>query len=345
MSEENVLFDKDCPLEAVVSLAEQRDIDALDNTLFDILTGHLPEIRIRLYHLRGQNPDEGIKPSIHKILDSHPAAVEKELKLNDEDVQLSIADGNPVFAPDNARKPRCLFPIPSKSEVTAIIALSAPCTDNHTNFLDPLIKIYSSHAFLLNRNEHDSLTGLYNRYALDAKIKHIYKSAKSSKRRSKENHEDMCIALIDIDLFKAINDKFGHINGDEVLIHFSQEMRRCFRNFDSLFRYGGEEFVVIFHDLSLEMAEFALQRFRKRIERYKFPLAGKVTVSAGYTLLDTKKDACEIICQADRALYYAKNHGRNLVSCFETLKKAGKLKNVDEFDSSIGQLARASSRS
>ena len=144
MSQENVMFDKDCPLEAVVKLAEQRDIDALDNTLFDILNKYLPETRIRLYHLRGQNPDDGIKPSIHKVLDSQPATVEKELKLNDEDVQLSIADGNPVFAPDSARKPRCLFPIQSKSNVTAIIALSAACTDNHTNFLDPLIKIYSN---------------------------------------------------------------------------------------------------------------------------------------------------------------------------------------------------------
>lgn len=345
MSQEKVLFDKDCPLEAVVKLAEQRDIDALDNTLFDILTDHLPSTRIRFYHLQGQNPDEGIKPSIQKVLDSHPADVEKELKLNNEDVQLCIADGNPVFAPDSARKPRCLFPIQSKSNVTAIIALSAPCTDKHTNFLDPLIKIYANHAFLLNRNEHDSLTGLYNRYALDKKIKQIYTSANSTKRRSKENKEDICIALIDIDLFKSINDKFGHMNGDEVLIHFAQEMRRCFRDFDLMFRYGGEEFVAIFQDLSLDMAEFVLQRFRKRIERYKFPLAGKVTVSVGYTLLNTRKDASEIICQADRALYYAKNNGRNLVCSFEALKKKGKLKKIDEFDSNFAQLAKVSSRS
>ena len=345
MSKEIVMFDQDCPLEAVVRLAEQRDIDALDKTLFDILADHLPDTRIRLYHLRGQNPDEGIKPSIHKVLDSHPANVEKELKLTDEDVQFAIADGNPVFPTESTRKPRSLFPIQSKSAIMAIVALSNTCTDGHKNFLEPLIKIYSNHAFLLNRNEHDSLTGLYNRFALNAKLKHLYTGANSGKRRAKENKEDICLALIDIDLFKSINDRFGHIQGDEVLVHFAQEMRRSFRDFDLLFRYGGEEFVVIFRDLSLATAEFVLQRFRKRIERYKFPQVGKVTISIGCSQLNTQKDACEIICQADRALYYAKNHGRNAACCFETLQKSGKLKNIDSVDSTFGNFAQASSRS
>lgn len=345
MSKETVLFDKDCPLEAVVKLAEQRDIDALDTVLFEILNKFFPETRIRIYHLQGQNPIDGLKPAIHKILDSQSSMVEKELKLTDEDVQLCIADGNPVFAEEQAKKPRCLFPIASKTEITAIIALSAACNEKHQNFLDPLIKIYSNHAFLLNRNEHDSLTGLYNRYALDAKLKHIYKSANSDKRRSKENQEDMCLALIDIDLFKDINDKYGHINGDDVLLNFAQEMRRCFRDFDLLFRYGGEEFVVIFRDVNLPTAEFILQRFRKRIERYKFPLAGKVTISIGYTQLNTKKEASEIICQADRALYYVKNHGRNSACCFETLKKSGKLPRIETFETETTPIARATTRS
>jgi len=345
MSKNSVVFDKDCPLEAVIRLAEQRDIEALDVTLFDIITSHIPEAHVRFYHLRGQNPGEGIKASIHKVLDSQPSAVEKELKLTDEDVQLCIADGNPVFASDNAHKPRSLFPIQSKISVTTVIALSSICTDQHKNFLDPLVKIYSSHSLLLNRNEHDSLTGLYNRYALDNKINHIYTSANSNKRRSKENQEDICIALIDIDLFKSINDRFGHINGDEVLIRFAQEMRRCFRDFDLLFRYGGEEFVIIFHELSLQTAEFVLQRFRKRIERYKFPLVGKVTASIGYTQLNTSRNASEIVCQADRALYYAKNHGRNSVCCYETLKKSGKLTTIKDFESNFGNFSRADSHS
>jgi diguanylate cyclase (GGDEF)-like protein len=342
MSKGSVLFDKDCPLEAVVQLAEQRDIDALDSTLFDILTNHLPDTRIRIYHLLGQQPDDPVKPSIVKVLDSQPAMVEKELRLNDEDVQCCIADGNPVFAADNDRKPRCLFPIPSKSHVSAIVALSAECTDQHRNFLAPLIKIYASHAFLLNRNEHDSLTGLYNRFALDQKIQQIYASANSSKRRSKDSHDEQCLALIDIDLFKKINDKYGHLNGDNVLVQFAQEMRRCFRDFDLLFRYGGEEFVAIFRDLNLQTAEFVLQRFRKRIERYKFPQVGKVTVSIGYTALDTSKSAADIICQADRALYYAKNNGRNMASCYETLEKSGKLPSLEKADSYIAQMASAS---
>ncbi len=344
MSKESVLFEKDCPLDAVVQLAEQRDIEALDSTLFDILTQYIRDTRIRFYHLHGQDPELGIKPSIHKVLDSHPTHVEKELKLTDEDVQFCIADGNPTFPSELAKKPRSLFPIQAKNHICAIVVLSTICSEQHKNFLDPLIKIYASHAFLLNRNEHDSLTGLYNRFALDRKINHIYKTAASDKRRSRENLENTCFALIDIDLFKSINDRFGHIIGDDVLVYFAQEMRRCFRDIDLMFRYGGEEFVVIFRDLNLSMAEFVLQRFRKRIERYKFPQVGKVTVSIGYTRLDTAKDASEIICQADRALYYAKNHGRNAVCSFESLHKSGKLRSIKDFKSHTGQFSRTTSQ-
>lgn len=343
MSKDIVLFDRDCPLEAVVQLAEQRDIEALDETLFDILTRYIPDTRIRIYHLHGQNPEEGIKPSIDKVLDSHPTAIEKELRLTDEDVQFCVADGNPVFAGEQARKPRSLFPIQSKTSVCAIVVLSIHCTEKHQNFLEPLIKIYANHAFLLNRNEHDSLTGLYNRFALDRKIKQLYKNTTASKRRAKDSQEDMCIALVDIDLFKNINDRFGHVVGDQVLVSFAQEMRRCFRDIDLMFRYGGEEFVIIFRDLGLTTAEFVLQRFRRRIERYKFPQVGKVTISIGYTRLDTRRNPAEVICQADRALYYAKNHGRNAACCFETLKKSRKLSDIEDFESNIGNLARVTS--
>ncbi|MFO7603460.1 MAG: GGDEF domain-containing protein [Gammaproteobacteria bacterium] len=345
MSKENVLFDKDCPLEAVIQLAEQRDLGALDHTLFDILTRHLPDLRIRLYHLRGQNADDGGKASLDKVLDSDPTMIEKELRLNDEDVQLCIADGNPVLASGGARKPRSIFPILAKTEVSAMVVLSTACSEQHVNFIEPLLRIYASHAFLLNRNEHDSLTGLYNRFALEQKIAQVYKSAQAGKRRCREHQEDICLALIDIDLFKSINDRFGHINGDEVLVHFAREMRRCFRDVDLLFRFGGEEFVIIFRDLSLHTAEFVLQRFRKRIERYKFPQVGKVTASIGYTHLDTRRAPGDIIAQADRALYYAKNNGRNAACCYETLQKSAKLATHADLESNIGNFARASSRS
>ena len=92
-------------------------------------------------------------------------------------------------------------------------------------------------------------------------------------------------------------------------------------------------------------AEFVLQRFRKRIERYKFPQVGKVTVSIGYTQLDTDRSASEIVSQADRALYYAKNNGRNAACCFETLQNSGKLTPTDNFESNFTNFAQATSYS
>ena len=102
-------------------------------------------------------------------------------------------------------------------------------------------------------------------------------------------------------------------------------MRQTFRDEDQLFRYGGEEFVVILKNVTTESAMNILQRFRSKVEAHHFPQVGNVTVSVGYVTIAQQNLPSTVIEQADLALYHAKEHGRNQVCSFETLKTEGKI--------------------
>jgi diguanylate cyclase (GGDEF)-like protein len=134
-------------------------------------------------------------------------------------------------------------------------------------------------------------------------------------------------AMLDLDLFKRVNDDFGHLYGDEILVHFANLMRATFRSADQLFRFGGEEFVVIFGvDPPERGGEGTLERFRAAVEAYDFPGVGRVTVSIGYARAQPGTAAALLIDRADEALYYAKEHGRNRVCSWEALLEAGEVK-------------------
>jgi diguanylate cyclase (GGDEF)-like protein len=133
-------------------------------------------------------------------------------------------------------------------------------------------------------------------------------------------------ALMDLDRFKKINDVFGHLYGDEVLLLFSGLMKQSFRSSDLLVRYGGEEFVVVLTDTTLENCEKVLDRFRQKVESYWFPQVGRVTISVGAVRIGDQALPSTVLDQADQALYYAKGAGRNCVCIYETLVKKGLIK-------------------
>lgn len=135
-------------------------------------------------------------------------------------------------------------------------------------------------------------------------------------------------AMLDLDRFKRINDDFGHLYGDEILVHFANLMRATFRSADQLYRFGGEEFVVVFGvDPPERGGEATLERFRQVVESYDFPGVGKVTVSIGFArIADAATPAALLIDRADEALYYAKENGRNRVCSWDALVECGALK-------------------
>jgi len=209
----------------------------------------------------------------------------------------------------------------------SVIVIEAQYTNaDLTQAIINLLDIYQNYNGLLNDNERDTLTGLLNRKTFDQKINKVLSTVHSKAMRQDDHgHLHYFIAIFDIDHFKRVNDEFGHLIGDEVLLLMSQLMGKSFRESDPLFRFGGEEFVGIFGCAQEEDIQLVLHRFAEKLHAYQFPQVGKVTVSVGYAKLTIDSTPTQLVDRADLALYYAKNHGRNQICSYELLKAAGLL--------------------
>lgn len=162
----------------------------------------------------------------------------------------------------------------------------------------------------------DALTGVYLRRYFLEKLNIEIKRAK----RYKTNFH---ILMLDIDFFKKINDTYGHLTGDKVLIEISKKIEQNIRPTDILCRYGGEEFIVLLNNLTDTDALNVAQNIRNEIKKIKFNednIVFSVTVSIGITKYKESFNSKEIISVADKALYEAKNSGRDRVVSFITTK-------------------------
>ncbi|MFZ2404918.1 MAG: GGDEF domain-containing protein [Methylobacter sp.] len=179
--------------------------------------------------------------------------------------------------------------------------------------------IYRNLVILHDSKERDVLTKLPNRQSLDARLLQVCEHYSDYQVIDKSEEKSSWIAILDIDHFKRVNDDFGHLYGDEVLLIFSQLMGKCFRYNDFLFRFGGEEFVVILNLASQETAVNVFNRFRESVANYNFPTVGRVTVSIGLTHVDGVSMPTTQLDHADKALYHAKENGRNRVILYEDM--------------------------
>lgn len=157
----------------------------------------------------------------------------------------------------------------------------------------------------------DALTGLYNRSMLDHEIEKNYE-------HFKRYHRVFSIILIDIDHFKNINDTYGHDIGDEVLIKISEMLRTFSRKTDVVGRWGGEEFLIVCSETSMENAYQFADTLRRIIHDYEFNTIGQISASFGISQIKNNVLPHELVKQADIALYRAKDKGRN---CCETYSK------------------------
>ncbi|BEP28006.1 sensor domain-containing diguanylate cyclase [Helicovermis profundi] len=156
----------------------------------------------------------------------------------------------------------------------------------------------------------DNLTGLYNRRYLDNQVvKEI--------ERSNRYKYPMCLAIIDIDNFKKVNDTFGHDCGDKVIKQLANLLQTKTRLSDVAARWGGEEFCLILPETKLKKAHFLLDNLRKEFQnKYISCVNYAVTFSAGVAELDIHDTSITLFSRTDKALYKAKNEGRNKVISF-----------------------------
>ena len=214
-----------------------------------------------------------------------------------------------------------------------ILAFGAekPVSDDHSEGIATLARIFGNQIRLLDYSELDSLTRLLNRKTFDETFDRLLTSSSSEPcdralQNRRAGEDDDCpawLCVVDIDHFKRINDSFGHLFGDEVLLRMGELMRKTFRDGDRLFRFGGEEFVVILNARDESLAASGFDRFRWSVESHEFPQIGKVTCSIGFTAVMKNDVPTDVVGRADEALYYAKENGRNQVCCYERLLAEG----------------------
>lgn len=201
---------------------------------------------------------------------------------------------------------------------------------NEDTMIRGVLEVFSNYYALLDVSLRDRLTGLLNRQALESSFERIWMALGQHEVRIQDDSErrklaasNYWLAVIDIDRFKNINDTFGHMVGDEILLLAARLMENTFRATDLLYRYGGEEFVAIIAAENEAIAENVFERVRLAVEAHSFPRVETLTISVGYARVSADVLPVETLSRADRCLYQAKQDGRNRIYEYGQLLRAG----------------------
>ncbi|HEX3139136.1 MAG TPA: GGDEF domain-containing protein [Rhizobacter sp.] len=326
-----------------------RDRDILDVTLVGALRDMLHPRSVTIYRCVGEAGNERwitrARLGEHDaVATADPAWADVEslpsLGLFPERLQALKGQATHITVP--GQHSLSLFPVSTDREVVGVMEIETlePLEDASRRMVGSILRIYRNFQALLDYSERDTLTGLLNRKTFDESfLKATNEPAglpplAADGRRHVASGQRHWLGVIDIDHFKSVNDNFGHLIGDEVLLLLSRLMRSSFRFHDRLYRFGGEEFVVLMRCASEQDAALALERMRSNTASYPFPQVGQISISIGFTEIkpgDTPSGAFE---RADRAVYFAKGNGRNQVQSHAELVARGDL----EDESKIGDV-------
>jgi two-component system, cell cycle response regulator len=295
-------------LDQLVSLTGIRDLELLEASLLKSLHGFFHPIGLNLCKVsnRGEMRSQllygserctvvrenfALAPELAQAFRQHQATDQSWFQIGLEDGILSV-----------------MTVMDSRSTTTYLVIHSqAALHANDHHLIDGMLQIYRNFCQLLQESQTDSLTGLANRKTFDECFSRVYELQ----------------PLIDIDHFKSVNDRFGHLYGDEVLILLAQLLKNALRNDDLVFRFGGEEFVLMIRCQGRTEAAGLLERLRKSVESQEIPQVGRISISIGATEMVRNTFAGTLLDYADKALYYSKQNGRNRVTFFEDMVSQG----------------------
>ncbi len=340
----------------LASLTAQRDRELLDVSLAQGVLELLSAPRVGVYRLIGQTEDVlhwvccglaqrgQLTVSDPPWVDLSSLPLKEECPLRASVLELHQAEQTElVQAPDDARFVTVLplmaeLGLPGVLEIHTTTQLALPALRP----IQTLLKVFANFQNLLESSQRDALTTLLNRQTFDATFSKasVPEAADASalppgERRSGEV-TGYWLGMADIDHFKQVNDGFGHLIGDEVLVLVARIMRQSFRHYDRLYRFGGEEFVILLRGGTEAEAHRAFERFRLNVENYPFPQVKRVTVSVGFTQVHHSDTPHVSFSRADQGVYCAKHQGRNQVLCFERLVREGVL--VDSKADPVGRV-------
>ena len=338
-------------IETVADLTAERDRDSLEGSVAQLLRALLDARSVTYLRLVACEGGARLWPVLRATASGtrrlHGDANPRSLPEVDGSRARCLSERAALRLSARA-EPRCsyLFPVLAEREPVGLIeadGVDAALPPEREAAVANLLRIYRNHLALLDYGEHDTLTSLRNRRTFDADFNRMLRDDPAGGPGAdvlpaEASHADASgarapaspdaphwLAVIDVDRFKRINDEFGHLYGDEVLLLLAQMMRAQFRPVDRLYRFGGEEFVVVLSRTAPEAASVPLERLRGSIESRTFSRVGRVTVSIGYTRIGPLDDTAGAFGRADAALYHAKQTGRNQVLAWEALVASGHL--------------------
>lgn len=318
-------------LEGVVRLTAQADILALCGMLYRAVQQSCPDISMRIYERAGVGEEFrvagfgpwGAQLAVRPDRGQYLRDLERILRLLPQlDPQQLVFQAEPDEPGSSV-----LAAVRQGTELLAVIVLQGKDAEvqEAVQNIQPLLEGFANLYRNLHRASHDKLTGLLNRQTFDDRMAQLVDQVVQEQDTVQTQGRGTFYVIADIDHFKQVNDRFGHLMGDEVLLRFARVMVRCFRSEDLLFRFGGEEFVVLLNNVTIEQCAVVLNRFRAQVAATDFPQVRHVSCSIGFARLDLNQSLEIISERADKALYYAKEHGRNQVQGFEHLQAQGAL--------------------
>ncbi|WP_250208026.1 GGDEF domain-containing protein [Curvibacter sp. CHRR-16] len=317
-----------------------RDRDALDLALLRIIAESLPEQidAIALYRVLGEGQD---RRCLQVVSQQSGQTSPQRMQSRPEWTALPLLQVHPLWhlallsgeVQTSEELPHTtVFPMLGVTPVLLEISTQSALSPIDRHLLEGVFRLYCNVLSLLDYGEKDALTELLNRKTFDAAF---FKAAQEQdqahdkhlgqERRTRSTSDGAWLAVLDIDHFKRVNDNYGHLIGDEVLLLVARIMRSCFRYYDQLYRFGGEEFVILLRCDASDDAKAGLERLRTTIEGYRFPQVGNITVSIGMSDLTSNDIPSQAFGRADKAVYYAKTHGRNQVCSYRDLVAQGEI--------------------
>jgi len=244
---------------------------------------------------------------------------------------VSHASSASASAPDGANILWMPIWMDDKADTVLEIVRDGPFHPDMEPMVTGIVGVYRNFQNLLDYSERDSLTGLLNRKTFDGQLTRMLQSSGGQLASPTPAAADSAAApgqwlvVADIDFFKSVNDRYGHVFGDEVLILVANMLVSSFRADDRVFRFGGEEFVILLRSATRAQAHQIIERFRANLAAHVFPQVGSVTVSLGYVQVRPGDSPVASLGHADQALYYAKTHGRNQICHYDDIVAAGEL--------------------
>lgn len=330
-------------LKHLIDITCQRDHTLLDSSVVSALHELVGAEQVRVHELFRFREELFVRPRVW-IKDGQVISAEDSLSTDTAGEPLSNYPGlvdsisqrqSCVEQMNNAGERTLWLPIWLNDKVSTCLEVinPTPYSSDTLHMMEGILSVYRNYQNILDYSERDSLTGLLNRKTFDEKFSKLLSSSVPEglpqdhveRRHHQTDSIGHWLAVVDIDHFKRVNDQFGHLYGDEVLILVANLLRSSFRAQDRVFRFGGEEFVVLLRSTTLADARKIFERFRTNVEHNEFPQVGQVTVSLGFASISTESPVV-ILGHADQALYYAKENGRNRVCYYDELVSSGELR-------------------